>query len=655
MINFESLINININDYGLIMSKIGKYIDLEEIYETDKLLISDALLLGFLNKEKNDLLGIKTKIFDNNIEDVINDILNFPILEQIFYYKKNIYISKKLIENIQKKERKLQIGKSVYLNTLYQGYIIENGYEITNINYKDDNIYDVISSDQLEQLNFIITNINSSSSDFSKILNEWVDIYNLLYDNIDILNSNNYDMNNIDKNKIILSLFINYDETKQFIIINNLDIEIKNNTDNKLIELILNQDKSKFDFLWDKKLIRNPEKFLSIEMIETIPLNELINMKISILIINSNYDNEYKLELIKTLINKINKNPDELFRVEGLYNNIRELLIKNIGSFFGKSIYYGKYDLAISLYNNNLVNKQEIDINEYYYQTVYDAVYELIDFDNDIVINTIQKMQLNTYYINEFKRILNDMKKNNFKPLSEIEFDDSTMFILDDIKNNIISFNCNYEKSNIICENKTLNYGQRNIILIFFKFIIQKNAKKVYNLLKQNKWLLNCYINKYKWYDFVIYINNNQIFDILIEELNNIEDILIKKLIKENKISWLEKIIKKIDFKFVKNHNILEYTLNNNIPVFHYFKNDLFDIDINKDIDITKINNISSYIYLLTNYELSNEIINFLHNKDIIEINDILNEKKLINEDEYYLDLDTEIIERIKLMKKILD
>jgi hypothetical protein len=629
MNNFINLNTITDLSYLSIISKIGKYIDLTPYINSNKIITSDAFILGFLDYIIEPFYDIKT------IELTENDLDHIHII----FHNNHIYLSNKFIDELN--NHLITINHKNPLNVIYYGFLYDHSFFLNIEDNNDTNIdiYDIINKPYILQLNYLESKMTDS---FLNVYNDWIIINNVYKNHPCIFKS----INNF-KNLLILienipliiwKLLYNYTETIQTIKLNGIyqEFEKYNYFDklyshdyyfNKEIDLILKNNPERTNTLLRLHVLHHNliNKYLSNEFIKDVNLNHIIQYKIVDLIIKNTYlTNNDKISMLTTIRKKIVTQNEYLFNIKGVYHNFDDLINKHIGSFFCKAIFYHNYDLAVNLYNENMVNTYELFYNNGYYWSVYDVLYDLLNNKNtnlnDYILNI---SNFNEFNHKIFYNIFIDIKSKGFKPLVEWKFKQDNQYIIKEIY-----INHQNNEFVILNKHKMLDFNDYKISFIFFESLMINNHDIVIKLITKNKWLLNVSVDNYYWYHFLVKNNNVILFKFILMNILSHYDIddehllyndFFEYLLTFKKTTWLIDLFKTINIDIIKhkiNSYFSELILNYDVSLFIFIINIILKIENYNYhfIDISRINNIYTLGYLIGEKLLSHEQINYIIN-----------------------------------------
>jgi hypothetical protein len=318
---------------------------------------------------------------------------------------------------------------------------------------------------------------------------------------------------------MIFDLYLNYDNAKQKIVINNEVNRCNNITefDKNLIIEILNDDYERISFINElnipieyERLNFNKALFKYLD-IETIINNNLIKK-----VIDHNISNQDKINILIEINRKMTK-PIDYHKLTGSYYSVKELLIKKFGSYFGYAIEKGYYELALLIYKNNLINSSEVLYSTGAYESVIDILeYNLnaINHNNlDNVIHLIKNTEL-TKYKDKLEEIYQKLKDDGFKKFIDFDHNEYDLFIL----NEPVKYKLDIKSTKFLLKKDQLR------ILLFFNVlidnIINNNIVKILRIVNKDQWLLNTSLDGFKWYHFVLYFDKDHFFLNLINDIN---------------------------------------------------------------------------------------------------------------------------------------
>jgi hypothetical protein len=357
-----------------------------------------------------------------------------------------------------------------------------------------------------------------------------------------------------------------------------------------------------------KSLIKIFYDFIpSLEVLLSENNNNLLNIIINL--IKENSDINDIINNINNNIKNINTNTDNILYLYELFNIYKNIKLLNV--IIEQYIYYIdfdiftdlKLDISNTLKTNININKNNI-LNEYYkYKNSYDVL------NNDLIESIINYFSQNIKNINI---------KDLFTKIHEL-YNNSFIFINLN-KNTYLKYNDIYYLFNILeftenNDNDIYNYKVDNLIINLYTTFINK----LYEIVDD--------------YELLYYIN-----DIIENNKDNLYNIFNNKKLNVNKNN-------NINYYNLQTFNFKPITLYNNNEVLNIYELliKLFDIKSNKINKYTQVNKINKDLIFT---ELNNLIKLYSHNEKInyaiiiikktgnlinYDINNLLNNKLLIN------------------------
>lgn len=592
-------------EYLMLLSKVGYYIDFEELNVKSKIVISEAFLLSLLNKRINNNIleqyPIKIKEYT---EDEFNKI-HLNLLEKIIWYKNEFYINKELLEGV-KSQNEVKIDQTI-LNPLYLG-IFNNTIFNIDIDSLPLSFVELIKHKEMVQATYIKLNFD----DYLDGLNSLVNIKK------NILKLNN--------SKLVLDLYLNYDDTKQKIVINNKNNLHNNitNFDNELIIEILNDDIERINFVKELGISINYERLdFNERLFKHLSIETIINKNLIKKVIDSNISDQEKINILKEINRKLSKSID-YNRLSGCYFSVKELLIKKLGSYFGYAIEKGYYELALLIYKNNLINPSEVLYSGGAYESVIDILeYNLNAIKNtdlDNIIHLIKNKEL-VKYKDKFESIYQKLKDNGFKRFIDFNHNEYDLFIL----NEPIKYKLDIKSPKFLFKKDQIR------VLLFFNILIESiinnEIVKVLRIINKDPWLLNTSLDNLKWYHFVLYFDKDHFFVNLLNDIDmNFlkEEFWVETAKSDKAFYYYVKIMEIFEnehlMDVLTNSNILENIMNVNIPLYEMLKDQL---KINKVLNNELLNS-KAIKYLGLDMNSSNSL-NFKSDKKTEKIISIIN------------------------------
>ena len=702
----QIIVNNNINnsnnkiyDFNNLLIDFINYLlnllSLIQLNSCNNLLTSNDLFYLFI---KNNLFELYHYIYEHN-KLIQNYYLNYDNTITNNVYNTNIIPSSPLyniifcidMNNIYCPNMIITYTKNL-VNKFLLNYIIPNIIQqLTNKTIWVYHLDTIIQKQLINDINII--NVNIYNLQYLLNINDYNTIMIYYYSYIrELNNTNNNILSIINKNGFTYQYFIN---------IPNYDINNIYNIYCNLIKNIINILKFKniIDTNNDNIIISSDNIITNSIVIDPLTLSDNTIINYFYLYIDQLYSNYIYHDIID-ILNNINQK----------YYDINNLLLNNnnIGSTISKYTYkiitetnLNINDIISNKYSNNYrfnINKTNVNNHQFIYDKkiqnieiinnmINININEIIDNVNKYTINRnllnvnniIINKSINIFDINTFENfILNNIFDNNnnyttyykqnvltnnqdqiitsiqLKSLLQILFDSNNWntisYLLDDIKNNVISIKSNYliyySLNNII--NYYYNINQINYIdkLIYLSNIINNNNITYNNLISFLQGYENLYIQLIIPY---IYINFND-HNIFIDNTKSNE------IIKNKFISYFQDLF----YEYIQNKNIIKQSFfywlyipqdksefNNNIlliPIIYdnyYLLNNNYDDYINNNYTFdnikytNKINN--NLTYLIDEMNIKKKYYkNYV--PLIKKINDIiLNIKKIDNNQKFFM------------------
>ena len=598
---------LNINDYNnlnkIILSsskeklishnsniKSYEYKNLKEILITTEFLN----LLGEFNNDifiDSSINFLQLDCILKNLKGKINDCEKIIILENFNYIDNNIDLQ------INNKELKfLKIEKKYDIFNFDLNYFYKNLKNV-NINYLYINNCSLIGD--FSNVNYILINCNNDKE------------INLIgkFNNV-IVKGNNY--------KIKINSLFGY-----------IDNFIYNNLNNNLIINNLSGKFKKLEINCQDLQINNIYQHIIIDFYYHNYNNILNKNKLNIF----NIINSLTLDYSDYYYSKYHSHPylKKYYYIKNIYNNVNQIIIN-------KNIDFINNDITINF--DNLQNLKKVICYKDIYRLSFIGKYNNFELYNNKIYNL--------FFSNPIKIINNDLINGITIDFEKYELNINnlkTITLSEKCKNIIIKGN--YEKLYEIICNGDLDYLELNGI---FKQKIHINNKNI-NQIKINGYFnnftthpkkINTYMfenynridkikTKYCCFKNIIFLNNNNIDNLIINEncnlsgnFENIKEIKIKKncknVILKGNYSNLEKINCEVYLDYLELNGNFEKNLELNNKNINKLK--LYNCKIN-DFKILKSSLINEQIYDNINFKyitINNNSTTLLNNKEVYKI-----------------------------------